>query len=384
MNRSKIHVPALDGIRGLAVLGVMAEHYEIRDWPWRAGWSPVWHGIQLGGIGVDLFFVLSGFLITGILLDTRSRSDYFRTFMLRRALRIFPLYYVALVIIFVLVPLALPTQFPGTPAAVQIWYWSYLANFLLAGWGWAAGAPLGAHFWSLAVEEQFYLFWPLLVWLCSRRTLAVVCAVCVLGALPLRMWAFDLGRDHLASYTLMPMQMDNLAIGALGALAIRSDRARLALGRIAPAATLVLGLCALWLEQRRHWALHEDFVSATYGHSLWAMFFGALVFLGATLPRERLLTRLLAAPGLRTLGKYSYGLYVWHYIVLNVLRSMGFTAAAAVSTANSQVLGHTAFIGVNFLLTAGMAALSWHCLERPALALRDRMPATPAADTATI
>jgi peptidoglycan/LPS O-acetylase OafA/YrhL len=109
-----------------------------------------------------------------------------------------------------------------------------------------------------------------------------------------------------------------------------------------------------------------------------------VVFLGATLPRERLLTRLLAARGLRTIGKYSYGLYVWHYVVLNVLRSMSFTVAAAVSTMNSQVLGHTAFIGVNFLLTAGMAALSWHSLERPALALRDRMPATPAADTATI
>jgi peptidoglycan/LPS O-acetylase OafA/YrhL len=110
------------------------------------------------------------------------------------------------------------------------------------------------------------------------------------------------------------------------------------------------------------------------------MFFGALVFLGATLPRERLLTRLLTMQGLRTLGKYSYGLYVWHYIVLNVLRSV-VTAAAAVSAAGSQMLGHTAFIGINFLLTGGMAALSWHCLEKPALSLRDRMPTASAADT---
>jgi peptidoglycan/LPS O-acetylase OafA/YrhL len=227
MNINHLRLPALDGIRGLAVLGVMAEHYEIRDWPWRAGFqSPVWHAIQLGGVGVDLFFVLSGFLITGILLDTRSRSDYFRTFMLRRALRIFPLYYAALVVIFVLVPLTLPAEFPGTPDAVQLWYWSYLVNFLLAAKGWAAGAPLGAHFWSLAVEEQFYLFWPLLVWLCSRRILAFVCVTCVIGALALRIWAFDLGADHLVSYTLMPMQMDNLAIGALGALAVRWGRAR--------------------------------------------------------------------------------------------------------------------------------------------------------------
>jgi peptidoglycan/LPS O-acetylase OafA/YrhL len=249
---------------------------------------------------------------------------------------------------------------------------------LVATDGWAGGAPLGAHFWSLAVEEQFYLFWPVLVWFCSRRTLAVVCVSFVLGALALRMWGFDLGRDHLVSYTLMPMQVDNLAIGALGALAVRSDRARSALGRTAPAAIVALGLCALWLEQRQHWALHTDFVAATYGHSLWAMFFGALVFLGATLPRERLLTRLLTTQGLRILGKYSYGLYVWHYIVLNVLRSMGFTAAAAVSTAGSQVLGHTAFIGVNFLLAGGMAALSWHCLEKPALRLRDSIPTAAA------
>jgi peptidoglycan/LPS O-acetylase OafA/YrhL len=118
----------------------------------------------------------------------------------------------------VLVPLALPAQFPGTPGTVQVWYWTYVANFKLAAGGWAAGAPLGAHFWSLAVEEQFYLFWPLLVWLCSRRTLALVCAACALGALPLRMWAFDLGPDNIASYTLMPMQIDNLAIGALAPL----------------------------------------------------------------------------------------------------------------------------------------------------------------------
>jgi peptidoglycan/LPS O-acetylase OafA/YrhL len=119
-------------------------------------------------------------------------------------------------------------------------------------------------------------------------------------------------------------------------------------------------LGALCLELHQHWALHTDFVAATYGHSLWAIFFGALVFLGATLPRERLLTRLLTTQGLRTIGKYSYGLYVWHYIVLNVLRSVGFTAATAVGVANSQLLGHTLFVGVNFLLTAGAAALSWH------------------------
>jgi peptidoglycan/LPS O-acetylase OafA/YrhL len=124
---------------------VIAHHYEIRDWTWRAGWSPR-HAIQLGGLGVDLFFVLSGFLITGILLDTRSRSEYFRTFMLRRTLRIFALYYAALVVILVLVPLTLPAQFPGTPGAVQVWYWGYLANFLLAAKGWGASAALGAHF----------------------------------------------------------------------------------------------------------------------------------------------------------------------------------------------------------------------------------------------
>src|SRR5207253_816164 len=130
--------------------------------------------------------------------------------------------------------------------------------------------------------------------------------------------------------------------------------------------------------------LHTDFVSATYGHSLWAMFFGALVLLGATQPRDRLLIRLLAHPALRIFGKYGYGLYVWHYIVLSVLRSVGFTAAAAVSAANSQAVGHAAFIGVNFLLTACMTALSWCYLEKPALALRDRMPITQTVNTAAV
>src|SRR5262249_13935552 len=121
--------------------------------------------LDVGWIGVQLFFVLSGFLITGILLDTRERPDYFRGFFVRRVLRIFPLYYAALI---------------GTLIAgdTSIWLWTYLSNF----------HPNTAlpHFWSLAVEEQFYLVWPVVVWFAGRRGVLAVGSVMVIAAIAAR------------------------------------------------------------------------------------------------------------------------------------------------------------------------------------------------------
>src|SRR6185503_15568764 len=121
--------------------------------------------------GVDLFFVLSGFLITGILLETKGRPGYFRNFYIRRTLRIVPLYYAVLALLFFVLPIGMFAQYDASLLqmhSVQGWLWSYLSNYRL-GPETSFSIPYVSHFWSLAVEEHFYLLWPTVILLLSRR-----------------------------------------------------------------------------------------------------------------------------------------------------------------------------------------------------------------------
>ncbi|HZT79778.1 MAG TPA: acyltransferase, partial [Gemmataceae bacterium] len=272
------HLPGLDGLRGVAILLVLAFHLlpsqpvtsHVTAWIYRAAWS--------GWCGVDLFFVLSGFLITGILLDAKGLPHYFRNFYARRTLRIFPLYYGVLVVIFVIVPLFLR---PPSPAfehlqANQIWLWCYASNVCTVwanGWVFLAGNWHLNHFWSLAVEEQFYLVWPLVVLLLSRRRLLAACALCVVAA-PLLRWAFLAnGYGFVVAYTFTPCRVDALAVGAAVAVAARAPGGLSALRRFAPAVALALGAALLGLFVWRHGLRIADEVMQTAGYSLLALFF---------------------------------------------------------------------------------------------------------------
>src|SRR6478672_5358733 len=169
------HVPALDAVRGLAILVVTL--YRFGGGAGGAA-SAVehWWLVELGSRGVDLFFVLSGFLITGILFDAKGKEHYFRDFYARRALRIFPLYYAALPVTLWLLP-QFSLTFAGEvqPAAdAQSWLWLYGANVVQSVRGaWCLG-PLN-HFWSLAIEEHFYLVWPAVIYFSSRRAAIRIC-----------------------------------------------------------------------------------------------------------------------------------------------------------------------------------------------------------------
>src|SRR5437763_217904 len=162
------YIPQLDGLRGTAVIMVLIGHAAsfVEGLPY-AGM------VEYVRFTVDVFFVLSGFLITGILLDAKGSNHYFRNFYVRRVLRIFPLYYGFLFVFFILAP-ALRPPTPGGPfegwRASQGWFWSYLSNYQLLFPQWVRPYPL-SHFWTLAVEEQFYLFWPTVVLLTSRKGL---------------------------------------------------------------------------------------------------------------------------------------------------------------------------------------------------------------------
>src|SRR5262245_32218221 len=165
VNLPRGHVPALDAIRGLAILVVTLYRFGGGGEGAANAVGLSWV-VDLGAHGVDLFFVLSGFLITGILFDAKGKEHYFRNFYIRRTLRIFPLYYAALVLTLLVLP-SLFANFPTTDVATS-WLWLYGANVVQSLRGaWCLG-PLN-HFWSLAIEEHFYFVWPLAIYLTSRR-----------------------------------------------------------------------------------------------------------------------------------------------------------------------------------------------------------------------
>src|SRR6478735_7238859 len=176
------HVPALDGLRGVAILVVMLFHMAMVPPIGRVAsvWASVTH---FGGLGVDIFFVLSGFLITGILLNAREQPHYFRNFYARRALRIFPLYYAVVFLSLVVLPRAMPWTVAkfGTVNREAVWYWFHLSNFAIARRGAFVHGVLDVS-WSLAIEEQFYLIWPAIVLFASRTGLRLLCLSLIVGS----------------------------------------------------------------------------------------------------------------------------------------------------------------------------------------------------------
>jgi peptidoglycan/LPS O-acetylase OafA/YrhL len=218
---SRDRIPSLDGLRGIAILLVFLFHYFPRDHR-----DPLSALASLGWSGVDLFFVLSGFLITGILTDTRDAPNRFKAFYLRRILRLFPVYFVAVSIVVV------GTHFlRGYRNWMDIPFFFYGSNIVeLLPHSVSIFPPYFncQHFWSLALEEQFYSIWPFVVFFVpSRRTLIRVCVCGILGALTLRVIATALGLPLFVSYIELPARMDSLLIGALLAILVREpDPAR--------------------------------------------------------------------------------------------------------------------------------------------------------------
>jgi peptidoglycan/LPS O-acetylase OafA/YrhL len=350
-------IPSLDGVRGLAVLGVMASHLPTAG---AAGRDRLLARLSMPGqTGVDLFFVLSGFLITGILLDSKAAAHPLRTFYFRRLVRIFPLYYVTLLLLFIVLPTLLQT--PRPPAGDQLWFWLYLQNIGFA----LFQTPGPNHLWSLAVEEQFYLLWPVIVLHAERRTILRCLVAAVAIALLSRIVLIAVG--HKSFYFTL-CRLDGLALGGLLAMYSRSPQGLTPL--YAPARhLLILGLvplAAVYVVFSGSNLLVLQVTKSTLVSCLYAAFLVTVLAGGAgSLP-----VRICSIGALRSVGKYSYALYLFHPFVF-----------AAVGAAPLSIGLPLRWL-VGFGATYAMALVSWHCLERPFLTLKDRFAYTSSPPSA--
>ncbi|HEY0943747.1 MAG TPA: acyltransferase [Opitutaceae bacterium] len=373
------HLPALDGLRGIAVLLVMFCHFLEHQQRFSAlSWRVLYGASDSAWCGVDLFFVLSGFLITGILYDSKEGAHYFRSFYMRRVLRIFPLYYGFLLVATVLVPwVTALVSGRATPIAHQGWLWFYGTNILMGlrqEWLFDQGPVWMGHLWSLAVEEQFYLVWPLIVFIFPRRPLMEICAVFAVAALTARVTLLAGGANELPAYVLTHCRVDSLAAGAFIALAARGKRGPDVLLGPAKLVAVASGAALLWLVRLERGRLaYDDWRTQTFGFSLLAVFFGALLTLAAFGPANAPWRRLCSVSLLRRFGQYSYALYLFH-VPLTPLFQAIIPATMLAQWLHSYRIGLGLHVALSIALSLGLAVLSWNLFEKHFLKLKRYFP----------
>jgi peptidoglycan/LPS O-acetylase OafA/YrhL len=370
------HSLPLDGLRGLAILLVMAHHLSVAksDLPFDAAALDL---LRTGWIGVNLFFVLSGFLITGILIDARDSDRYFVSFYARRTLRIVPLYYLIVLISYHVLP-----HFPvwyerlvvarGETIPHEGYFWLFLTNFVFAAHDrFEHGILLVA--WSLAIEEQFYLLWAVVVWICPPRRLGLLCVCILIGTPLLRGIALANGASLVDIMVGTPYQGDALAAGAW--LAWRSRRpAPEAVSRVAPWA-LPVGLAGiagmLWWEHPLGW---DSRVLRTIGYSCIALIATGLIVCATTMPQRSWWVRAFSWSWLCSIGKYSYCLYLVHLPVMWTMKYAVFDPVAAPRLFGSAMPAQALFWVIAFAPAFAIAWLSWRYFEQPILRLKRFFP----------
>jgi peptidoglycan/LPS O-acetylase OafA/YrhL len=363
------HVPALDGVRGLAILMVLVVHFIGNARPLNAVEGFILQIASYGTMGVDVFFILSGFLITGILFDSRSKPAYFKNFYMRRVLRIFPLYYGVLLVGLVFVPLFF--QIPGIDTTVhnQAWLWGYSANILVALTGTWESLPMFSHFWSLAVEEHFYLFWPLIVYFCSAKQLKRVAVGIVFGALGLRLWLGASNMHELAVSTLTPARLDAMALGGWMAVVARDPGGLVRLQVLAKRALVFAGLfIVITFVMTRLFPVWREPLHQVRQSAFAVCFSSVLVF---AVMEPRIIRPIFSSRFMVFFGKYSYGLYVLHFLYgYQMLRFR--TEDQFTKWLGSHLLGIFANGIAATMIAIVLALLSYHLFEKHFLKLKAR------------
>jgi peptidoglycan/LPS O-acetylase OafA/YrhL len=380
------HRPALDGVRGLAVLSVLLYHFVAQTVATNGFERVLDWALAYGLLGVDLFFILSGFLITGILYDARDEPDYFRSFYMRRVVRIFPLYYGVLAVVFFIVPLipSLRETSLGRLHEHQAWAWLYGVNVYLSfHGGWGALSYLD-HFWSLAVEEHFYFVWPLLIWLFrkSPRALLRLALGVALLSFASRMVASLAGVDQVVTVVLTPFQLDALCLGGFFAIYVREagvdnvvKRALLPMA----AAALMVAILAFGIQ---HYSEVGPLALQPLRRGMYRILLAALLLWAFAAPASSLVSRFFRSRPMVTLGKYSYGLYVYHHFL-----SYYFTTHRTEFELGRLVGSHTLAVAIQAVVGIGLSmAVAWvsfEYFEKPFLRLKRFWPSAQERAAAT-
>jgi peptidoglycan/LPS O-acetylase OafA/YrhL len=360
----------LDGVRGLAILLVLIEHY-IRDasqihlarWeavvlvPFRLAWS-----------GVDLFFVLSGFLIGGILIDARTADNYYQTFYIRRSYRILPLYYLWFGLFLVGLHLSAVVQAGAIIKAGvlhlvfnrELPLWSYplfMQNIAMSLHGTTGPMWLGVT-WSLAVEEQFYSLLPLAIRnLTTKGVLRLVCAAIVIAPV-LRVILLSSGSGPLAPYSLLPCRADALGYGVLIAIVVRNKRAWIWLASRRPQIYLVFALLGVGACLMTKLPFASRFFMGI-GFSMLAAFYAALLLLVIVNPGrgERLVFRWKP---LMKLGTVAYAVYIFH-------AGVSFLVHCLILGGEPSFDGWAAILVtiLSLIVVLFLATISWQLMEKP-------------------
>ncbi len=344
----------------MAVLMVLLCHFQLPTSHW------IWQVFYKGGFGVYLFFVLSGFLITRILLSEKNKPAYFRNFYARRTLRIFPLYYGVLALQFwVLLPI-FPTPHILADAHYQGWLWAYGYNILTAvkghfvfssDWMW-----LG-HFWSLAVEEQFYVVWPFIVLALGRESLLKLCIGIVAMTPILRLAFYAAGANQYWVWMFTICQMDSLALGAMLACLESSGRLNAVVPmarRVVLAVGAILVICSFFYPRAP-----ETTLPLIFYHGAVALFFGAIVALAVCGAFRWLDNRVL-----REVGQKSYGMYVFHVPLLVLAVSYIHLPSHLRQWTSHPYLADIIFFSSMIIITYLVAFISYNAYEKHFLRLK--------------
>ena len=362
------HFPPLDGLRGVAILLVLVIHC-LRSEGSSTG-QVLGNISRTGWIGVFLFFVLSGYLISGILLDCKGKTRYYTTFYARRALRILPIYYAFLLFMTYVYPKINDSWLRGRMPVTVAWpYWAFLSNCF------DPRQPLLNPLWSLAVEEHVYVFLPWIIAFFSRRALRWL----LVGIFPLALmlrayWVFR-SPFPFRAYNLTPSCLDSFAAGALAAVFVRDAVDPRALHHRAAACAIGSGLVLAGLAG--HLGHFYFFMSPslllTVGLSALNVFFASIILISVTSTPRGLLNRILSLGFLRGFGRYSFAIYLFHAVIFKVIQiSLTLTVSREFENPNISVGVLLFLLAVS--TTYVVAWLSWHLLESPFLRLKAFFP----------
>lgn len=369
------HVKSLDGLRGLAIILVLLAHlvrekFLIEHFPII---GPIITKLSLLGLtGVSLFFVLSGYLITNILLNAKNKKNYFRNFYIRRILRIFPLYYISLLIVFFILPLIINFSAESTYLkSNQIWLWSYLSNFPpVAGiWNLSKQFALG-HFWSLSVEEHFYLIWPLIVYKVKLKNLKLISKLIIALSLISGVLSLLFMNEYIffkyISWTTITFS-GGLAAGALIAIHKHENGSLLGLERISKYLILIFGILFIivgFIPRR----FNPELLLQINHEISWFLYSGLIIYT-LNLRNNDLVNKLLINKILLIFGKLSYGIYVFHGLLMPTFDKYINVEKMALFF-DSYLLALISFYVISIGIVLFLSWISWNLIEKRFLLLK--------------